>query len=117
MVEEDSTLYHCRHSLRYHLALVTKYRRKVITAEVFETLHEAIYFVLEKNGCTGIEINHDVDHVHILFSATPKICLSDLVNRIKTSSSREARKQHMAWLRKFYGSRLAQGTCKVGERF
>lgn len=102
MSDVDNQMYHCRYYLRFHLVLVTKYRRKVITDAVFETIHDAVDFVLEKNDCTTIEINHDKDHVHILFAATPKVHLDELVNRIKTSSSREVRKQHTAWLRKFY---------------
>jgi putative transposase len=71
--QELSSLHHCAFSLTYHLVLVTKYRRKVITKEILTRLHEIFDETLKKWDCKLIEFNGEVDHVHILLTATPNI--------------------------------------------
>jgi len=35
-----------------------------------------------------IEVNHDVDHIHMLISISPKMRISDVVRRIKSTTGR-----------------------------
>ena len=39
------------------------------------------------------EWNHDVDHIHILFSAHPNSCLTKFINAYKSASSRLLKKE------------------------
>lgn len=57
---------------------------------------------LLKWECELIEFNGEADHVHLLFSATPKISLSVLVNNLKTVSSRLIRKEFKQEVSKVY---------------
>ena len=95
-----------RHScyiLKYHLILVTNYRNPVITGIVKEDLIDLIKSIAGiKWGCNIIAINTEEDHVHVLFSAPPQVRLSDLVNSIKTCTSRELRKRHAEFLSRYY---------------
>ena len=93
---------HCRYNLTYHLVLVTKYRHPAITDKVFSTLEKHITSILEMNKCELKALNYDIDHVHIMFSAPPQVRMSTLVNNIKTVTSRMVRKEHSAWMSKFY---------------
>jgi putative transposase len=90
--QDLSSLHHCVFSLRYHLVLVTKYRRKVITKEMLERLGEIFDETLRKWECSLIEFNGEEDHVHLLFSGNPNLTLSTLVNNLKTVSSRIIRR-------------------------
>jgi putative transposase len=90
--QELSSLHHCVFSLHYHLVLVTKYRRKVITEEMMERLGEIFDETLKKWECSLIEFNGEEDHVHLLFRCNPNITLSTLVNNLKTVSSRLIRR-------------------------
>ena len=99
-----------RHScyiLRYHLILVTKFRHPVLTDAVAEDLKELLHSIMEiKWGCRIIAVNTDGDHVHILFSSKPQVPLSVLVNNVKTVTSRELRKRHEEFLKKYYWKKL-----------
>ena len=74
--------------LNYHLILVIKYRRKVINEALSQRL-KAIFESVALNYHIKItEWNHDVDHVHILFTAHPNTELSKFINAYKSASSR-----------------------------
>ena len=98
--------YRNRHScfkLTYHLVVVTKYRHKVIDESIKKRLIQIFTDILEnKWNCHLIEINTDLDHLHVLFDAPPQVQLSKLVNNLKTVSSRLIRKEFSEQLKPFY---------------
>jgi putative transposase len=96
------SLHHCVFKLQYHLVIVTKYRRKVITPPMMDRLKEIFSDTLEKWECRLIEFNGEPDHVHLLFETHPKIDLSKLVNNLKTVSSRLIRRDFSKEIRKVY---------------
>ena len=63
-------------SLQMHLVLVTKYRRKVITAEVLQRLEEIIHATCLKWESRIIECNGEPDQVHLLIDYNPKVQIS-----------------------------------------
>ena len=93
---------HALYNLEYHLIFVTKYRRKCINADVFKTLRDQIERVITLRGGELEDINYEGDHVHILMSVPPQVCLSELINSIKSTSSRLVRKEHGDYLKQFY---------------
>jgi len=52
-----SRLYHCVYKLDYHLALITKYRRKCMTRIMLERLGILCRYVAAKWECGGVEPN------------------------------------------------------------
>lgn len=56
--------------MHYHLVLVVKYRRRVITDAVSDRAREIFERIAPTYGITLEEWNHDVDHVHMLFRAS-----------------------------------------------
>lgn len=83
-----------RHScflLQYHLVIVTKYRRPVITGRLKDELIVYTKDYFKKQNCALLEINTDKDHIHILFEAPPQINLANFVNAYKSASSRRIR--------------------------
>lgn len=93
---------HCVFRLTYHLVLVTKYRRKVITKAMLDRMNEIFAATLQKWECSMIEFNGEDDHVHLLFSTHPALDLSDLINNLKTVSSRLIRKEFRSEVSKVY---------------
>lgn len=90
-------LNHSKHSvylLTYHLVLVIKYLRKVITADIAERLKTMLEEQLKKNNTELIEFGYEADHVHIVFSAPPSLKLSSFVNAYKSSTRRIIKKLH-----------------------
>ena len=90
-------LNHSKHSvylLTYHLVLTIKYRIKVITNNIANTLKSMLEEQLEKNNAELIESGYEVDHVHIVFSVPPQLRLSNSINAYKSSTSRIIKKQY-----------------------
>ncbi|MBD5560240.1 MAG: IS200/IS605 family transposase [Clostridia bacterium] len=79
---------HSVFALHYHLILVVKYRRSVITDAISARLREIFERIGPDYYITVAEWNHDRDHVHILFRAQPHSNLSKFINAYKSASSR-----------------------------
>lgn len=93
---------HSVYSLKYHLVLTTKYRRKCINKELYTFLEEETRRLFELWDVDLIEMNHDADHIHILMEAPPQVQLSKLINNYKTVTSRLMRKEFTNYLNQFY---------------
>lgn len=79
---------HSVFSMHYHLILVIKYRRKVVTDPVSDRAREIFEYIAPNYSITLVEWNHDRDHIHILFKAHPKTMISKFINAYKSASSR-----------------------------
>ena len=86
MILDSNT--HSVFKLTYHLVLPIKYRKPIISLEISKRLNEIFEDVSKKYKTSIIEFNHDIDHIHILFSSPPNISLSKFVNTYKSMSSR-----------------------------
>lgn len=96
---------HGRHSvykITFHLVLVTKYRRKVITSGVAKAIDEAALRVLEPNDSQLLEVGGEADHRHFLIETHPAVTPSTLINTLKTVTSRRVRKDYAEHLARFY---------------
>ena len=83
---------HSVYSLYYHLVIVVKYRRKALYSEAIrERLKEIIVQLSENLGIEILAQEPGEDYHHILFKATPKASLSNIVNVIKGTTSRYLR--------------------------
>jgi len=102
MVQELKSHAHCVFRLTYHLVLVTKYRRKVLTPEMRKRLREIFDYLCIRWGCELIEFGGEEDHVHLVFEGHPNLKLSAFVNNLKTVSSRRLRKEFAGHLAKYY---------------
>ena len=75
-------------NLTVHIVLVTKYRRKVINAEMLTELEKVFKSVLKSWDSDLIEFNGELDHVHLLISYPPHKLLSSLISNLKATSSK-----------------------------
>ena len=94
---------HSVYELKYHLVVVTKYRKEIINEKIKDELTDIAINIFENsyNG-TIIEINIDKDHIHILFSVGPQVQLSKAINSFKTVSSKLIKKNNADYLNAFY---------------
>lgn len=89
-------LYNNNHSvfaLHYHLVLVVKYRRQVITEDISIRLKEIFENIQGNYNIICGEWNYDKDHVHVLFRAEPNSEISKFINAYKSASSRLIKKE------------------------
>lgn len=74
-----------------HIVFTPKYRRRVITPRVFETMRVAWRQVCAAYDAELVESNYEADHVHLLVSYSPRVSLSVLIHRLKGTSARRVR--------------------------
>jgi putative transposase len=100
--QQFKQLYHCTFNLNYHLVIVTKYRRKCITAPMLQRLKIICKTLTKKWECELLEFNGEADHLHLLLSLNPKVAPSVFVNNLKTVTSRLIRKEFSEHLKSVY---------------
>ena len=94
--------YHCVYDMKYHLVLVTKYRRKCFTSEMLVRMKEIVENLLSSQEVELLEFGGETDHIHLLISLNPTVQPSKLINSLKTVTSRLLRKEFAAHLAKYY---------------
>jgi putative transposase len=101
---------HKRHNktlLVYHLVCPVKFRRKVFTPPVEQTLKDVCLELGILYEIRFLEIGIDTDHVHFLIQLVPNQTLSQVVKKIKSITAREIFDLHtevkdMLWAHKFW---------------
>ena len=82
------------YSLRYHLIICVKYRRKCFSDErLRERFKELSTFVAGTQGVEVIDQECGDDHVHLLISTQPSTNLTKYINFLKTYTSKNLRKE------------------------
>ena len=103
--------------LRYHIVLVTKYRRPVITGEVAEHLKRECCRLVEMFDGEVIEIETDMDYVHILAAFGPEHSIRTIMNSLKGVTARTMRRDHwdvvsrQLWGKSFWSDSYYISTC------
>ena len=85
--------HNARFRLVYHLVLVTKYRKRVLTAAMLDRAAEILRSLAQAWEGSVLECSGEPDHLHVLFEVPPKARPSDVVNNMKTVTSRRLRKE------------------------
>lgn len=86
------SLNHCVYEVQYHLVWGVKYRRKILKTYVKAELIKSIHKLQRTYPDWYIhEINTDKDHIHILMEIPPKYSVSEVVQKIKITSSKDIR--------------------------
>ena len=73
------TIWHCQ----YHILWTPKYRFRILSGQVAEEISKCIRAFSEQKGCEVVELNVQIDHVHLLVMVVPKISISDFVGMVK----------------------------------
>ena len=93
---------HAVYSLKLHIVLVTKYRRETLTPTLLKYLGKTLRGILAEWRCELLEFGGEADHVHLLVAIHPALCISTLINNLKTASARRTRNRFRSHLAKFY---------------
>ena len=73
------TLWHCQ----YHIVWVPKYRYRILTGKVSAEVSRCIRAFSEQKQCDVIEMNVQIDHVHVIVLVPPKTSISEYVGTVK----------------------------------
>ena len=74
----------CVYNINYHVVWSVKYRRKIITEEMEQTMKQWAVEIAEEKGFT-VQLFEagERDHIHCFVSAPPKISISYIVKMLK----------------------------------
>lgn len=73
------TIWYCQ----YHIVWTPKYRYRVLSGPVAVEAEQCVRAFCQQQNCELVEINVQIDHVHLLAMVPPKISLSDFVGTVK----------------------------------
>ena len=72
-------LWHCQ----YHIVCVPKYRYRILTGAVSYEVRRCVRLFSSQKKCEIMELNVQVDHVHLVVMIPPKLSVSDYLGIIK----------------------------------
>ena len=103
------TLWHCQ----YHIVWVPKYRFRILTGKVATEVARCIRAFSEQKQCEIVELNVQVDQIHLLAMVPPKLSISDYVGILKGRTAiRVFNKFKELKQRPYWGNHLwARGYC------
>lgn len=84
----------CVFALTYHMVLVTKRRRPVLSGLMIDQARDIATERCEVRGGRLVEFGGEADHLHLLVSLPPTVALAEFANALKTSTSRLLRRDH-----------------------
>ena len=67
----------------YHIVWTPKYRFRVLFGEVKVLIENDIRMLCEWKGVEILELNVQIDHVHVVCSVPPKVSISELMGTLK----------------------------------
>ena len=77
------TIWHCQ----YHIVWVPKYRYRVLDGQIETEVSNCIRAFSVQKECEIVELNVQIDHVHLLVMVPPRISISDHVWNDKRQNS------------------------------
>ena len=107
-----STHIHKSHNvslLLYHFVCPAKFRKKIFTETVEQSLKQACQDIEDRYDLTFIEIGADEDHVHFLIQSVPMESPRRIIQTIKSLTAKELLQRHpeikkVLWGGKFWSS-------------
>lgn len=74
---------HVYHRCQYHIVWTPKYRYKILTGNLGKEVYRSIYIYCNMKKCNIVELNVQIDHIHLLVRTPPSLSVSELVGFLK----------------------------------
>ena len=109
-----------KYSLKVHIVLVTKYRKKLLKGSIADDVKQKIFDIPNTRGYEIIAMEADKDHMHFLISydTTDRVC--DIVKIVKQETTYYLWQKYGSFLSKQYWKKRifwSDGyfACSIGE--
>ena len=109
-----------KYSLKVHIVLVTKYRKKLLKGSITDDVKQKIFDIANTRGYEIIAMEADKDHLHFLISydTTDRVC--DIVKIAKQETTYYLWQKYGSFLSKQYWKKRifwSDGyfACSIGE--
>ncbi len=97
---------HSLYDLKYHIVFCTKYRYRILRAQVGLRARDLIREICAENYVDVVSGSLSPDHIHLLLSIPPSISLSKIVQYIKGKSSRKLLQEFEHLKKRYWGQHL-----------
>ena len=95
------------YDLNFHIVWCVKNRHKIIKGKIKEDFINIITNICKNNGYEILEINTDLDHVHLLLGLSPQDSIPIVMKTLKGVSARLLNQLHRSELSKvLYGGHI-----------
>jgi putative transposase len=113
MPRQFKRLAHSIYECKYHVVFCPKYRYRILRDEVAEYTQQQIYRLCQqKDGVEVLELNVQLDHVHMIVSIPPKYAVSSVMGYLKGKLAIRLFAQYEKLGRRYWGRHLwSRGYC------
>jgi putative transposase len=113
MTRKFNKLSHSLYECKYHIVFCPKYRYRIMKDGVGETVRQQIYSLCRnKEGIEVLELNIQVDHVHLVVSIPPKYAVSSFMGYLKGKLAIRLFQQYKHLGKRYWGQHLwSRGYC------
>ena len=103
------TIFECK----YHIIFCPKYRFKVLKDEVAEFVKQQLYYLCKQKDMLEIlELNIQIDHVHIVISIPPKYAVSSIMGFLKGKMTMKLFRRYEKMGKRYWGRHFwSRGYC------
>ncbi len=103
------TIYECK----YHVVFCPKYRYRILKDDIAESVRQQIYRLVEqKDKVEVLELNVQLDHVHLVLSLPPKYAVSDFMGYLKGKLAMRLFQRYERLGKRYWGRHLwSRGYC------
>lgn len=102
LIHDRTTVY----NIGYHIVWSVKYRRKVLTGKIEESLKRILLEIAKEKEFIIEEMECDKDHIHVFASAKPKVAPGYIYKMMKGISARRLFIEHPELKKKLWGGHL-----------
>ena len=96
-----TTTSHSKYSLKCHVVLVVKYRKKLLIN--FGEFVKQMFYDISINSDFKFDIMEvDKNHIHLLIDYKPTITVKSIINRLKSVSTKKLWQQHQEVLKSHF---------------
>lgn len=88
---------HAVYRISYHFIWTPKYRKKVLKGKIAERMAEILKQIAQRYEFEIETVSVQLDHVHVLVSASPRYSPADLARTMKSITAKEIFEEHPRW--------------------
>ena len=104
----------CVYQTAYHVVWCPKYRKRILTGTVCDTLKQCLSVLCEERGWPIITSEIQPDHIHLFLSIPPSTAVCDAVKILKGSTARRLFTVHPELKQQLWGGHLWSPSYYVG---
>jgi len=94
------------YALQYHIVWCVKYRHQILFEDVERRLKEMLLQIAMDNNFEIVELETDMDHVHMLISCSPQHYIPNIIKALKGNTARFLFKEFPDLKKKLWGGHL-----------